>query len=521
LVTVRATLNGYNFAFDEVKVTVADSPAQASIRLRRLPYCSDIDAIGNIDGGIVLDGVNRGGWFDFSPVEFGYIATDHWKTMTIRNFREDSVTIGVSHSVSTNFTITGITTPVSLGSDGSLDFTIGPQGGLGNNSTHSTTVTITADGEPIITFPVNFTVGSPPTYTVTFNTHQGTPVQTLYNVRSGSMIPEPIVTGPRYTYQPRLYIGTFNPALPVNHNLDHWFWVEDGVGNQTFNFTTNTITSNLNLQAQWVAPYGHVDPVTVPQNDIAAAFNHANTVAFLTTSYTLLLNNTSPITVDGGELSLNQTNANLTIHSLGSGNRTINLSSTNGPILTVGDYTGTATNMMLAIGNNIMLQGRSGNNNAVVAVNSGGFFLMEGGQISGNSSSDRGGGGVSVNGDGIFVMDGGIISGNTSDLGGGVYVTDTGRFYMYGGTITNNTGTPAVDFAGGGVYLDGADAEFFKTYIVTTGRGGIINGNTGTPGANAIFWSRSPASLQHNGPLLANEEINTADDSTPPWQVVP
>jgi autotransporter-associated beta strand protein len=45
---------------------------------------------------------------------------------------------------------------------------------------------------------------------------------------------------------------------------------------------------------------------------------------------------------------------------------------------------------------------------------------------------------VFVSGNGTFMMNGGEISGNTSSYGGGVYVND-GTFTMNGGEISGNT----------------------------------------------------------------------------------
>jgi parallel beta-helix repeat protein len=108
----------------------------------------------------------------------------------------------------------------------------------------------------------------------------------------------------------------------------------------------------------------------------------------------------------------------------------------------------------------------SSNYGGGVYVDGSGTFTMEGGEISGNTVTQRGGG-VYVLDSGAFTMKNGEISGNNALRGGGVCVTDTGAFTMEGGKISGNN---ANDY-GGGVYADQEGTSF-------TMEGGEINGNT-------------------------------------------
>ena len=118
------------------------------------------------------------------------------------------------------------------------------------------------------------------------------------------------------------------------------------------------------------------------------------------------------------------------------------------------------------------ISNNTSNNGGGVYVNNG-IFFMNGGSISGNivsnTSSNSYGGGVSVGASGIFNMSNGNIFGNTSSFsssyyirnscGGGVYVS--GTFNMIGGTISGNSVSSSItNFYGGGVYVDGT---FTKT----------------------------------------------------------
>jgi hypothetical protein len=155
--------------------------------------------------------------------------------------------------------------------------------------------------------------------------------------------------------------------------------------------------------------------------------------------------------------------SNITIQLKGIGKERVVSFSNNGSLFTV-------NNGVTLILDNITLTGASGNNNALVRVNSGGSLqLNKDVKISGNSGS-----GVYNNG-GTITMTGGEISGNK---GGGVrndvtytsidgeYVTIIGTFTMSGGKISGNTSS---SFDGGGVYNNG----------IFTMSGGEISDNTG------------------------------------------
>jgi len=106
------------------------------------------------------------------------------------------------------------------------------------------------------------------------------------------------------------------------------------------------------------------------------------------------------------------------------------------------------------------------------AVVSYGTFQMNGGAISGNSN-----GGVHVL-DGTFTMTDGIISDNADIDGAGVYVSQA-EFTMHGGTIENNTAT-----RGGGVFL-----SINSTFTMN---GGYILDNVAAEDGGGIFVAAHP-----------------------------
>jgi fibronectin type 3 domain-containing protein len=198
--------------------------------------------------------------------------------------------------------------------------------------------------------------------------------------------------------------------------------------------------------------------------------------------------------------------------------RTVNISD-QGRLFTVD------TGVTLILYNNITLKGINNNNNSLVYVNNGGTlamntgakiidnyisylhggggvyvdggtFTMNGGEISGNSSTYYHGGGVNVSG-GIFTMNGGKITGNTSSTsgnGGGVYVND-GIFTMNGGEISGNISSGS----GGGVYVSG-------TFNLN---GGEIFGNTSRSGGGGVYVSGETFIM--NGGIISENSASSSE----------
>jgi hypothetical protein len=157
----------------------------------------------------------------------------------------------------------------------------------------------------------------------------------------------------------------------------------------------------------------------------------------------------------------------------------------------------------LILENNITLQGRSELPLRLVWVNSGGKLEMKAGsKISGNTSSDNGGGGVGVYSRGTFTMSGGEISGNTTNSpigGGGVFVDTDATFTMSGGTISGNTA-----YKGSGVYVN--------AYSTFTMSGGTISGNTASNGSGGGVYVKYDATFtkETGGIIYGQDEGNAA-----------
>ena len=122
-------------------------------------------------------------------------------------------------------------------------------------------------------------------------------------------------------------------------------------------------------------------------------------------------------------------------------------------------------------------------------------FIMYGGKITGNSTSDDGGG-IYLNGGSFLMYNGDIISNSSLTDGGGVCIANNGNFTMNNGNITKNglkTGTVVTE-NGGGVYLDGGSL---------TVNAGNISENSATASGGGVYISNGNVGMQ-TGKILSN-----------------
>ncbi len=129
---------------------------------------------------------------------------------------------------------------------------------------------------------------------------------------------------------------------------------------------------------------------------------------------------------------------------------------------------------------------------------SGGIVNMYDAEISGNTSSVKGGG-VLMFRHGTFNMYGGTIDGNSSPNGGGVYLwrlstVNFPTFNLFGGSISNNSATNTSSGYGGGVYAE-ADTVFHMS-------GGSVTGNI-SKNAGGIY-ALSTKTMMTGGTISGN-----------------
>jgi hypothetical protein len=139
--------------------------------------------------------------------------------------------------------------------------------------------------------------------------------------------------------------------------------------------------------------------------------------------------------------------------------------------------------------------GDSADNIRGVYVHTNSTFTMNGGEISGNSTTNHGGGVFMETG--TFIMNDGVISGNSviGNGGGGVFV-GTGTFTMNGGEISGNS---ASAYHGGGVYID------LGTFIMS-GSAKISGNSAGYLGGGVYSGSASTFTMS-GGEISGNSII--------------
>ena len=304
-------------------------------------------------------------------------------------------------------------------------------------------------------------------------------------------------------------------TLPEEGNMiysgkvfDGWNTQANGNGTDFAEGTSYTVNADITLYAKW----GNI-PIETPGSTLTDKLSWLESNA---ASY-----NTYIITMDydegfGGKSLSYSNRSNITLRIRNTDMRTISLSS-NGALFTVG------SGVTLILDSNITLQGRS-NNVSLVRVSNGGTLIMNTGtRITGNTNvgaytSVMGGGGVYVSG-GIFIMNGGEISGNIESSsfssysyskGGGVYV-GSGTFTMNGGEISGNIvsnsyyGSDSIYYSyGGGVYV--SQGTFTKNggTIYGSNRNGKCNTVQNKSGTlldnrgHAIYAGSNPAKKMEN-----------------------
>ena len=241
-------------------------------------------------------------------------------------------------------------------------------------------------------------------------------------------------------------------------------------------------------------------PVVVPGAYLSEKLSWLDLYATSGTSYIVEIDadeSISPRTIsysyqDGG-YTVVKPNITITLKGIGT-TRIISLSA-NGSMFKLDGY-----KITFVLGENLELRGRNNNTAPLITVSGWdkcSLIMNPGTKISGNnnistSSSYSYGGGVRVSSRGSFTMNGGEISGNTtSTYGGGVYIDyDTngrGSFIMNGGKISGNTSA----LYGGWVYVN-CGGGFLKT-------GGTIFGYTDGISDSNIVKNNSGVLQQNKG----------------------
>ena len=130
-----------------------------------------------------------------------------------------------------------------------------------------------------------------------------------------------------------------------------------------------------------------------------------------------------------------------------------------------------------------------------------GPLTMSGGTVSGNTSTQSGGGlqmGSRVNNSAVFTLSGGDISGNTTVFaGGGVMIQYGTTMNLSGGSILNNKVTDTTDAGGGGILA-------YKSTLKMSG--GTIKGNSALTGGGIDAYTDNTVEIS-GGTIEGNSTI--------------
>ena len=146
---------------------------------------------------------------------------------------------------------------------------------------------------------------------------------------------------------------------------------------------------------------------------------------------------------------------------------------------------------------------------AVISIEGGSTFVLNGGTLIGNkTSAGHGGGAVAMLGSSNkFIMNGGAIIGNmtTAGWGGGVYMHDGASFTMNGGVIKENYASKSGQGAGGAINAEGGGS-----FTMTGGE--IINNVADNHGGN-INYSCGSVKLSGDITITGGKKSSGANDN--------
>jgi hypothetical protein len=370
-------------------------------------------------------------------------------------------------------------------------------------------------------------------YTITFDSNEGSAIDPEKLMRGGK-VTKPEHPTREFTHE-QIFVegaGLYRTGAGSGWIFLGWF-----LNGEPYDFNAS-VTTDITLTAQWAMP-GKISTDSdgidaVPTNadffDKALAFVVDNPA-----SYYLVIN--QDYTSDSAK-SATATGIALTIIGIGS-ERTITANPINGVLFNINN------GAQLYLENNITLKGRAtstnsslisitdgtlnmndgskitgyttGNNEAGMIYVSGttASFVMNGGEISGNQSTNTGTNGsgiVKIYGGATFTMNDGTIKGNTvaSSMAACIYVQGSSNiisyFIMNGGTITGNTNTNA-NCGTGGVYINNSSIFRIEDGSITNNTANATTGANNRNGAGGVYihnYSGQISVLLYGGSITGN-----------------
>jgi len=358
--------------------------------------------------------------------------------------------------------------------------------------------------------------------TVTLNYNGADGINALINIDClrGAVVTAPSIpvrTAPAH----QLYSAAVPAPLPSAYSFGGWF-TDNSTFVNGYNFAA-PVFEDITIYAKWSSVF--IDTFEYEgENDFIKAIDYVNKNGSLSV-YTLVVREDTDVSPQ----TISANSAKLLIKGESAG-RKINLSA-NGVLF---DAAGSGASLALE---NITLAGRSANTNAVVIVRDGAEFIMRtGSMITGNNSSaaassESRGAAVLVTTNGIFNMEGGSITGNsstvtTTNIVSGLFADFGAAVNLIGGSISGNGTRDALinhdagqfTFSGTGTvgYLSlNAAAGSYSSVNIASGWLGNIN-YLNLRGDNAVmdtvksYWVEKIV-LKGTGAVSASGRINLSN----------
>ena len=311
------------------------------------------------------------------------------------------------------------------------------------------------------------------------------------------------------------------PSDPQESGYTFSGWYKEAACQNVWNFDTDTVSANITLYAKWTSkPHEHdgfsfapwVWTDSLPTSGsyyltedviISATTTVTGTLNLCLNGHSIRMNGSGRIFyVNGGTFALYDCDKDTT-------HKYTITSPVQGAGLAVVDDEATGENVKTFVGGYIT-GAKTSDRGAVVSIEGGGLFTLNGGTLIGNTTSaGHGGGAVALLGyeGNRFVMNGGAIIGNTTTYGwgGGVYMHEGASFTMNGGVIKENYASKNGNGCGGGITVEGG-----SSYLILTG-GSIINNVAQNHGGN-INLAAAHTRLSGNIIISGGKTPSGADD---------
>jgi|GEM_PF-1719717 len=223
------------------------------------------------------------------------------------------------------------------------------------------------------------------------------------------------------------------PSAPTRAGYVFMDWYTDAALTALYDFDT-PVSNDVTLYARWGTVSVTSGGVTTSYTDLSAALNSITAAG----DYTVIVYSDQT----HGARTLNTAGANITLVSDGSGSADERIIQFIGETNDHMFYLGSAT-ANLSLGNNITLSGRNGSSANLLVVQSGTLTMLDGSKITGHTTS-LSTGAVSVGASANFIMSGGSITGNAStdtaiaNSTGALRTAANASVTITGGSITGN-----------------------------------------------------------------------------------